>query len=61
MWKKSRDNGLTKKQCRKDDTLITFCFKMYPFIDNNYRDEYLDKIKTYIKNKYIRFIKYNNI
>ena len=28
LWKKSRDNGLTKKQFRKDGTIITFCFKI---------------------------------
>ena len=61
LWKKSREYGLTKKQFRKDGMLITFCFKMYPFIHNDNRVDYLDKLKTYIEKKDKRFMKYNKI
>ena len=43
LWKKDVDCGLTEKYC-KDGTIILFCFKMYPFIHNENKKYYFDKI-----------------
>ena len=31
--------------------ILIFCFKLFPYIHNNYREEYFEKIKNYGKNK----------
>ena len=60
LWEKCRDYGLTKKKFRKESTLLTFCFKLFPYIHNNYRGEYIEKINNYVKNKDKRFQKFLN-
>ena len=49
---------LNKKKFRKDSKLITFCFKLFPFIHNNYIKEYINTIKEFIEGKVKRFLKY---
>ena len=57
LWKKARNYGLTKKLFRKEGMILIFCFKMYPFVHNYNRKDYLEKIKDYIKSKDKRFMK----
>ena len=40
--------------------ILIFCFKLFPYIHNNYRGEYIEKIKNYVKNKDKRFQKFLN-
>ena len=58
LWKKCRDYGLTVKTFRKDSILFTFCLKIFPFVHNSNRPEYLEKLKEFVKNKDKRFQKF---
>ena len=61
LWKKCRVYGLTAKKFRKDSILFTFCLKLYPFIHNNERNCYIEKLENFINGKdarYRKFLKY---
>ena len=51
---------MTKKLFRKESAILTFCFKLFSYIHNNYRGEYIEKIKNYSKNKDKIFQKFLN-
>ena len=51
LWKKARDYGLTKKKFRKESMILIFCFKIFPYVHDNNREEYIKKIKEFIKDK----------
>ena len=61
LWKKCREYGLTCKKLREDSILLVFCLKIYPYIHNNKRNSYLEKLKSFINGKdprYGKMVKY---
>ena len=60
IWKKCRDYGLTSKKFKKESIIFTFCLKIYPYIHNINRIDYIEKLKDYIKDKDKRFHKFLN-
>ena len=41
--------------------LFTFCLKIFPFIHNDYRSTYIEKLEKYVKDKdkkFEKFLKY---
>lgn len=49
LWKKCRDFGLTAKKYRKDSMIFIFCLKIFPFIHNEYRSIYIEKLEKFCK------------
>ena len=60
LWKKAKKEGFSKKNFFKETLIIIFAFKIYVFIPNWKKGEYLKEIDNFYKDKieYISFIKY---
>jgi len=61
LWSKARDLGLCKKHLIKETFFFIFLFKIYPYVLNNEKKEYLKKVKEIYKEnklKYSDFIEY---
>ena len=63
IWKKIKKLNLYKKSYRKNTLILSFILKSYPFIKNDKRDEYCDKIESFcntLKGNYIKLNKYSD-
>ena len=54
---KCSEYGLTSKKFRRDSILLEFCLKIYPYIHNNQRNSYIEKVKSFINGKDPRYSK----
>ena len=60
LWKKCREYGLICKKFRQESILLVFCLKIFPYIHNNVRNFYIEKVKSFINGKNPKYSKLMN-
>ena len=60
LWKKCLEYRLICKKFRQESILLVFCLKIFPYIHNNVRNSYIEKVKSFINGKNPKYSKLMN-